>query len=302
MEFGRVPLEQLPAIDFSLPPDPEENAPVLASVKNNTPFRFYFGTTKWTFPEWVGTWYPKGTKSARFLEAYAQQFNSIELNTTFYRMPTFRQTSDWQSKVSDDFRFCPKFVDQITHIRRLKNTEAFVHDFVDGISGFGKKLGPILLMPHPAMGPHQLDTIAHFVESLPPGMRVALELRHTEWFTDTSSFRQLCSILEKHQQATCITDTAGRRDCVHMRLTSATAMIRFVGNDLHPTDYTRIDQWIDRICQWKEKGLQEIYFFLHEPDESLVPELAHHLIEQINSRLGITVRLPQLHAAPGLFG
>jgi uncharacterized protein YecE (DUF72 family) len=87
-----------------------------------------------------------------------------------------------------------------------------------------------------------------------------------------------------------------------MRLTSATAMIRFVGNDLHPTDYTRIDQWIDRICQWKEKGLQEIYFFLHEPDESLVPELAHHLIEQINSRLGITVRLPQLHAAPGLFG
>jgi uncharacterized protein YecE (DUF72 family) len=301
MEFGRATLDELVRIEFILPPDPEENTSFLNPYKTNQPIRFYFGTTKWTFPEWVGTWYPKGTKSARFLEAYAQQFNSIELNATYYRMPTFKQTSDWRNKVGNNFRFCPKFVDQITHIKRLKDTDALLNEFLEGISGFGDTLGPVLFMPHPGMGPKHLETIEKFLESLPQDFQVALELRHPDWFTNPDIFRQLGSILENHQRSTAITDTAGRRDCLHMRVTSPTAMIRFVGNDLHPTDYTRIDQWIDRIALWHQKGLQELYFFLHEPDEALVPELAYYLIKQVNAKLGLSIPLPHMHQSSSLF-
>jgi uncharacterized protein YecE (DUF72 family) len=300
MEFGKVTADELDKLDFTLPADPFENKDVLKQQHHISDFKFYFGSTKWTHPEWVGNWYPKGTKSPQFLEQYAQLFNSIELNATYYRMPTFKQTSDWRSKVNKDFRFCPKFVDQITHIRRLTNTDELVNEFLEGISGFGDNLGPILFMPHPGMGPKSVDTILKFLEALPTEFSVSIELRHKDWFTDVG-FKHLCQTLERLNHGTVITDTAGRRDCVHMRLCSTSAMIRFVGNDLHPTDYSRIDQWTERMALWKEMGINTIYFFIHEPDEALVPELSNYLIQQVNTKLDLSLPLPKSPEAPSLF-
>jgi len=300
MEFGKVTADELDKLDFTLPADPLENFEVLNHPRKGD-LQFYVGSTKWTHPEWVGTWYPKGTKSTQFLERYAQLFNSIELNTTYYRMPTYTQTNDWRSKVNKDFKFCPKFVDQITHIRRLNNTDGLVNEFLEGISGFGDTLGPVLFMPHPGMGPKSIDTIIKFLEALPDDFSVAIELRHKDWFIDGASFNQLCKALEHYKQGMVITDTAGRRDCVHMRLSNRSAMIRFVGNDLHPSDYARIDQWVKRIATWKDKGIETIYFFIHEPDEALVPDLSFYLIQQINANLGLSLTPPKSHSSQSLF-
>jgi uncharacterized protein YecE (DUF72 family) len=95
------------------------------------------------------------------------------------------------------------------------------------------------------------------------------------------------------EMGTVLTDVAGRRDVLHMHLTSSIAMIRFVGNGLHPTDYSRIDSWIPRLRQWHQQGLQEVYFFTHEPDNLLAPELAKYLATALKTFPEIESRGPQ---------
>lgn len=90
-----------------------------------------------------------------------------------------------------------------------------------------------------------------------------------------------------------ITDTAGRRDCAHMELTVPKTFIRYVGNSLHPTDYTRCDDWVNRIQYWLNKGLQELYFFMHMHDEAYSPELTVYLVDQLNERCGLDLKKPE---------
>jgi hypothetical protein len=91
---------------------------------------------------------------------------------------------------------------------------------------------------------------------------------------------------------------AGRRDVLHMRLTTPSAMIRFVGNNLHPTDYTRIDAWVERLKVWFANGLQQLYFFVHEPDNITSPELATYLIEKLNRVCGFNLKPPKMYIQP----
>ena len=96
-----------------------------------------------------------------------------------------------------------------------------------------------------------------------------------------------------------ITDVAGRRDVLHQRLTTNTVLIRFVGNNLHPTDYERIDDWVFKIKEWIDRGLSNVYFFTHEPDNILAPELAFYLFEQIQKNGFATTRGPDLNLNKG---
>ncbi len=207
-------------------------------------------------------------------------------------MPTKSQTSGWKSKVDDNFMFCPKFTNTITHIRRLKNTDELVDRFLEGINGFKESLGPIFLMPHPGMGPKTAETIDSFITALPDDVDLFVELRHEEWFSDTEAFQNIFNVFEKHQAGSIITDASGRRDCVHMRLTTPEAFIRFVGNGLHPTDYTRIDDWVLRIKQWMAAGIHKVYFFMHQHEELHSPELCRYLIQELNKHCGTAIPEP----------
>ena len=292
MEFGKVTPEELEKIDFKLPPDRPETTRILQATGGKNKPKIFVGCAKWGRKDWVGKIYPKGTKDADFLAHYAKHFNCIELNATFYRMPTANQTAGWKSKVGEDFMFCPKFTDQITHLRRLKDAKALTDRFLEGIYGFGDNLGPVFLMPHPGMGPKTTETITAFIESLPEDLDVFLELRHTEWFENNEAFQTMFSTLEKTQTGAVITDSSGRRDCVHMRLTTPEAFIRFVGNGLHPTDYTRIDDWVQRIKHWMTQGIEKVYFFMHQHEELHSPELSKYLIQQLNKHCGTTIPEP----------
>jgi uncharacterized protein YecE (DUF72 family) len=119
-----------------------------------------------------------------------------------------------------------------------------------------------------------------------------MELRHPEWFTDQAAYNSVCAAMEKRNAGAVITDVLGRRDCVHMRLTSPEVFIRFVGNDLHPTDYKRVDEWIERICAWKEKGISKVYFFMHQHEEVHSPEMCRYVIRQLNERCGTSIPEP----------
>jgi uncharacterized protein YecE (DUF72 family) len=293
MEFGRVSADELNSIDFTLPPDHPATTALLKKQQKKTKPTVFVGCAKWGRPDWIGKIYPKGTKAGDFLEHYARQFNCIELNATFYRMPTRKQTSGWKSKVGDDFRFCPKFVDQITHIKRLKDVDELTDRFLDGISGFGKNLGPVFLMPHPGMGPKTLEILEAFILSLPTDIEFYTELRHKDWFANPEVFEAVFNMLERNRSGAVITDASGRRDCLHMRLTTPSAFIRFVGNGLHPTDYKRCDDWINRMKSWANQGIETMYFFMHQHEELHSPELCRYLIPKINEQLGTTIHVPE---------
>jgi len=293
MEFGRVDPADLSAIDLTLPPDKPETRIVLKKAGSNKAPQIYVGCAKWGRKDWIGKIYPPKTKEADFLNHYSKHFNCIELNATFYKMPTEKQTAAWKAKVGNDFMFCPKFVDQITHLKRLNDVKELTERFLEGISGFGNNLGPLFLMPHPGMGPKTLATIQTFIQSLPKDIKLFVELRHSEWFSNKDAFQQIFAMLENNSTGAVITDASGRRDCVHMRLTTPEAFIRFVGNGLHLTDYTRIDDWVQRIKQWIEEGIQKIYFFMHQHEELRSPELSRYLIQQLNKHCGTTIPEPK---------
>ena len=293
MEFGRISSDDLDKVDFTLPPDRPETTALLNKQKKKTKPTVLVGCAKWGRPDWVGKIYPKGTKAGNFLEHYAKQFNCIELNATFYRMPTRKQTNAWKSKVGDDFKFCPKFVDQITHLKRLKDVDELTDRFLDGISGFEKNLGPVFLMLHPGMGPKTLETLEAFIQSLPKDIELYTELRHKDWFANPEAFDAVFAMLERNKSGSIITDASGRRDCVHMRLTTPSAFIRFVGNGLHPTDYSRCDDWVNRMKAWAEQGIETMYFFMHQHEELHSPELCRYLIPKINEHLGTNIHVPQ---------
>lgn len=290
MEFGRVHDSEIDEIDFTLPKD-SASAQKLLSGKKADHTQIYVGCAKWGRKEWVGKIYPKGTKDKDFLEAYGRQFNCIEFNAIFYKLPSHDQVRAWRSKVKPDFKFCPKFTDVITHIKRLKNAKHETDLLLDVLSEFEDQLGPMFLMPHPQMGPKQYDTISEYLQSLPKDIQVFLELRHPDWFIPENMERML-GFCRQHNVGMVITDASGRRDCAHMELTIPQTFVRFVGNGLHPTDYTRIDEWVQRVKQWQNNGIEKLWFFMHQHDEQYSPELCKYLIDELNTHCGLKLKSP----------
>jgi len=294
MEFGRVTPEQLPLVDFTLPPDPELTKTVLASAKGSGPVKVYVGCAKWGRKEWVGKIYPPKTKDANFLDEYVKHFDSIELNATFYNVYGPDTITKWKEKAASnpDFKFCPKFSQSISHIRRLKNADDVTTQFYEGIMAFGDKLGPVFLQLSDNYGPKNLGDLRTYLEHLPKDVPVYLEVRHKEWYADKQAEADLFGMLKELGIGSIITDASGRRDCVHMNLPTPHAFIRFVGNSLDKTDYQRVDDWVARIKDWSAQGLQSVWFFMHQHDERYSPELADYVSAELNKALGTDLRRP----------
>lgn len=300
MEFGKISNEELDRIDFALPPDPEVTKEVLAKGKGKT--KFFVGCAKWGRKDWVGKLYPQGTKESDFLKYYAGVFNAIEFNGFYYNPHNKEQVQKWKAAVPKGFLFCPKFTQYITHIQRLKDVKANMEAFLEIVSEFGAHLGPMFLMPHPQMGINDLGTIEAFINDVPGNIDLFLELRYAEWYKGKGGYNEaLYQFLRKQKRGTVITDAAGRRDCVHMHLSKPECFIRFVGNSLHRTDYIRIDDWVDRIKEWMEAGLEKCYFFMHQHEELHSPQLIKYFIEQLNKKCETDLKPPLMHEQNTLF-
>lgn len=290
MDYGKVDPEALSTIDFTLPADPPETTALLSKQKKAQP-RVFVGCAKWGRKEWVGKIYPEKTKEEDFLELYAQHFNAIELNATFYKLPREAQVKEWCSMVGPDFKFSPKFNNKITHIRRLKGAEDYTEFFLKGVAAFGQNLGPLFLQLPPNYPPKNLETLREYLKALPTSVSTFVELRNAKWF-EPEAAHEAFHMLEETGVGSVITDTAGERGAIHMRLTTPVAFIRFVGNDLHPTDYSRVDAWVQRVDAWLKQGLREAYFFMHQNEEVHSPELCRYTIRQLNKVCALNLKEP----------
>jgi uncharacterized protein YecE (DUF72 family) len=294
MEFGRVLQEQLAEINFSLPPDGDITTRALTSAAVGTPLQVHVGCAKWGRKEWVGKIYPPKTKEANFLDEYVKHFNCIELNATFYQVYGPDTIAKWKARADEnaDFKFCPKFSQSISHIRRLKNADEITTQFYEGVLAFGDKLGPLFLQLSDNFTPKSFPELKVYLAHLPKDIPVFVEVRHKGWFEPVIA-NELFAMLRDLNIGSVITDASGRRDCVHMVLPTPHAFIRFVGNSLDPTDYKRVDDWVQRIVQWSKQGLQSVWFFMHQHDERYSPELCDYVIDQLNKALKLDIKRPE---------
>lgn len=308
MDFGKVPAKELDTIDFTLPDDHTDTDKILTGLKKKfteakkKKQKVYVGCAKWGRKEWVGKIYPPKTKEKDFVSYYVKQFNCIELNATHYRLPEPASIEKWKQGAAKEFKFCPKFPQWISHIRRLKDCDAETTRFISVINGFGGNLGTTFLQLPPNFTPKSLPDMEKYLQSLPKDLSVCLELRHPDWFKDNEAANRAFETLGKLKMGTVITDAAGRRDCVHMRLTNGTAFIRFVGNSLHKTDFTRVNDWVNRIKKWLDSGIETVYFMMHMHDEKDSPELVTFAIKQLNKECGLDLQVPEFYDNGELFG
>lgn len=291
MDFGKVSPEALKTVNLCLPANPEKNLNVLKGRRAAFP-KVYVGCAKWGRTEWIGKIYPPGTKEAKFLDHYVEHYNSIELNATHYKIYPPSAIQKWADKADGkDFLFCPKVPQTISHYSSFVNIEDKTNSFLEGILAFGKHLGPVFLQVSDKFSPKRKESLFKYLESLPRDVQLFLEVRNPEWFSKDET-EKLITALSKLNVGYIITDTAGRRDCVHLFLTVPKAFIRFVGNSLDPTDYLRIDAWVNQIKLWLDNGLEELYFFMHMHDETFSPELSSYLINKLNTECGLSLKEP----------
>lgn len=254
MEFGKV--DDPSQIDFSLPQDHPDTSKVLQKLKKRDKLKFFIGCPNWNKQQ-LTNFYPRGIKDE--LRYYSSQFNSIEFNAVFYRLFSKEQFEIWCDKTPEDFKFFPKITRTISHINRLKDNKSLIEEYIDHVIFLKEKLGTVFLQLPDNFQPKEWDRIEEFVQNWPKDHPLAIEFRHTDWFNDAKVSEQLYKLLQDNGMANVLVDTAGRRDIMHMRMTNGEAFIRFVGAN-HPSDYDRLDAWIERLQHWADKGCNKSIF------------------------------------------
>ncbi|XLS27470.1 DUF72 domain-containing protein [Flavobacteriaceae bacterium M23B6Z8] len=288
MKFGTV--DNPEQIDFTLPEDHPDTSVVLSKNKTNQAPNIYIGCAKWNRQD-LKNFYPRGTKDE--LAYYSTQFNSIELNATFYRIFPGEQFAKWREKTPEGFRFFPKISQDISHLRRLNDKiYPIIDTYLDAAMNLEDKLGTFFLQMHNNFGPKNWDRVVAFVNYWPKNIPLAIEFRHTDWFNDEKVANELYHLLEENNMANVLVDTAGRRDLLHMRLTNNEAFIRYVGAN-HKTDYDRLDDWVVRLESWIKAGLENIHFFIHQNLEVESPLLSAYFIKKLNETLGTNLKIPK---------
>jgi uncharacterized protein YecE (DUF72 family) len=302
MDFGK--LTNVDHVDFGLRPDPPGNAHALSHLPpREGPPRVYIGPTGYNTKEWVGKWYPTGAKERDFLKYFGQQFNTVEHNTTHYRIPDTATVERWLAEVPTDFRYCPKVPQTLSHARDLGANSAPMREFCHQMTQLLPKLGCCFLQLPPYFEPKQVPLLERFLDFWPREVPLAVEVRHEAFFEPTPTAEAYFDLLARRGVSAVITEVSGRRDVAHMRLTNHQVLVRFVGNSMHPSDLARIDEWTGRLAYWLERGLHEVYFFTHQPDNILAPDLAEYATRVFSKKISTaTLRGPQRVVPPAQQG
>lgn len=217
--------------------------------------RPYIGTSGWHYPHWRGPVYPEGLPPAEWLAFYARRFKTVEINSSFYRLPDPDTIEAWRNAVPPGFCFAVKASRLITHMKKLMDPAATVPRLLDRVQGLGPALGPILfqLPPRWHCAPERL---AAFLAALPLGHRYAFELRDPSWHTPA-----VYRLLERAGAAFCVYDLAGVVSPVIA--TAAFAYVRLHGPDgPYQGSYSRsaLRTWARRIRQWRSLEAVFVYF------------------------------------------
>jgi uncharacterized protein YecE (DUF72 family) len=201
------------------------------------------GTQGWRYPAWVGPMYPPQTRPEEFLSTYARAFRAVEVDSTFYALPAGHVVRGWMEQTPAEFTFALKMLKEVTHERRLLQSEDLVQPFLDRARELGPKLGPILLQMGPDFAPEEFPALEQFIPRLPRDLRFALEVRQSGWMRG-EVLPRLLELLNAHGVALALSDGRWIRRETMLELierpTAGFLYIRWMGPDRTITDYSRI--------------------------------------------------------------
>ena len=223
---------------------------------------YYIGTSGWHYDHWQDRFYPKTLTKAKWLEFYASHFTTVELNNSFYRLPSETAFATWHDSSPTNFTYAVKVSRFITHIKRLRNSEEAVDNFISRAKILAEKLGPLLYQLPPNM--HRNDEILEsFLSTLPQGMKHVFEFRHQSWLED-----KVFETLHKHNIGFCVFDMPSV-SCP-LVATADFAYIRFHGSTgLYFSCYSdeELADWAKRLANLA-RNLEAIYIYFNNDAEA----------------------------------
>lgn len=225
---------------------------------------YWVGTSGYNYQEWKGTFYPDDLPDKQMLAFYGGQFTSVEINYTFYRMPTNRILTNWAAEVPDRFRFALKAPRRITHDQRLRSVEDTLASFCSIAKTLGPKLGPLLFQLPPFMK-KDVELLEVFLHELPTGLKPVVEFRHASWLSDDTY-----EVLKRFGVALCIADSEEHTTPVER--TTPFGYLR-----LRRTDYDEaaIADWVTRV---KDAGWDEVFVYFKHEDQGTGPAYAKQFV------------------------
>jgi uncharacterized protein YecE (DUF72 family) len=235
----------------------------------------HVGTSGYNYPEWRGTFYPADLPAKGMFDYYAARFRTVEINYTFYRMPTAKTADAWAAQAPDGFTYTLKSPRRITHDRRLQDCADSVALFCDAARHLGGHLATLLfqLPPHFKCDLPRLDA---FLAVLPSDIKTAFEFRHESWLTD-----QVYAALAAKGAALCIADFGDKTTPV--QATARHAYFRLRDEGYTPPDLSR---WAAEIVN-KQKDWDEVFVYFKHEEEGKGPEFARAFIEILKREHGI---------------
>lgn len=234
------------------------------------------GTSGWHYKHWKGNFYPKEIQAAEMFRHYVQSFDTVEINNSFYRLPTKEAVESWVQQSPPGFLFAVKASRYITHMRKLLHPEDTTEKFMRMAEGFGNKLGPILFQ-FPATWPLNLDRLAHFLAALPSSNRYAFEFRNPTWHTSS-----LFELLERFSASFCIFDISGFQSPIEV--TSDLVYVRLHGpgkayQGKYPAETLTV--WADKINRWIAEN-RSVFFYFDNDQAGFAAENALELNQILN--------------------
>jgi uncharacterized protein YecE (DUF72 family) len=235
----------------------------------------HVGTSGYNYPEWRGTFYPADLPAKRMFDFYAARFHTVEINYTFYRMPTLKTTEGWRAQAPAGFTYTLKAPRRITHDRRLQDCAESVTLFCDAARGLGDRLATLLfqLPPHFKRDLPRLDA---FLALLPPDIRTAFEFRHESWLSD-----EVYAALAAKGAALCIADFGDKTTPV--QTTARHGYFRLRDEGYTASDLSR---WAAAIVD-KQQDWDEVFVYFKHEEEGKGPEFARTFVEILKREHGV---------------
>jgi len=237
--------------------------------------KVHVGSSGYSYKEWKGPFYPKDLPESQMLRFYAERFATVEINNTFYRMPSRDVLARWSDETPDTFRFVLKAPQRLTHQKRLHDVGDALPYFLDVSESLGPKRGPFLFQLPPNMK-KDAARLEAFLALLPDDVRVAFEFRHASWFDAETE-----GLLRARGAALCLADVNAPEDGGEALPATLVPTASWGYLRLRRVDYTDadVDAWAERI---RAQPWDEAFVFFKHEDEGTAPRLAARLIERLS--------------------
>ncbi len=248
------------------------------SAERNSP-SVRIGTSGWHYGHWRGPYYPPSVPPRAMLDYYAREFDTVEINNSFYRLPSTTTFDTWSQATPDGFCFAVKASRFLTHLKKLLDPEPALARLLEAAEGLGGKLGPILFQLPPNWHCH-VDRLEAFLRALPPGQRYTIEFRDQSWHT-----QQVFQLLREYNVAFCIYELAGIRSPIEVTADFVYVRLHGPGNK-YQGDYSisSLKSWAAHAKRWV-KARCHVYVYFDNDQAGYAVKNARDLKRMVTSNL-----------------